>query len=144
MSSSGTGSAANQPATRTGLRPKRSDSGPAATLVRALVTPKATMKVSAAVTAVRWNACVASSGRTVRLLPEHAADERIDAHQEAELGEVRPESERDGSRARCGCGHPLAIGRFALRQASQPPSRTARLWRPCPSSRLAAVIARSP
>src|SRR5205809_4909418 len=36
MSSNGTGNAANQPATRTGLRPKRSDSGPAATLVRAL------------------------------------------------------------------------------------------------------------
>src|SRR2546428_319260 len=69
MSSNGTGNAANQPATRTGWRPRRSDSGPAATLVRALVTPKATMKVRAAVTAVRWNTCVASSGRTVRSCP---------------------------------------------------------------------------
>src|SRR5438105_3403904 len=69
MSSNGTGNAANQPPTRTGLRPKRSDSGPAARLVRALVTPKATMKVSAAVTAVRWNTGVASSGRTVRSCP---------------------------------------------------------------------------
>src|SRR5438445_6918572 len=69
ISKSGTGKAANQPATRTGLRPKRSDSGPAAKLVRALVRPKATMKVSAAVTAVRWKTYVASSGRTVRSCP---------------------------------------------------------------------------
>src|SRR6266705_3154647 len=69
ISSNGTGNAANQPATRTGLRPKRSDSGPATTLVRALVTPKATMKVRAAVTAVRWNTCVASSDSSVRSCP---------------------------------------------------------------------------
>src|SRR2546430_17375899 len=78
------------------------------------------------------------------LLPEHAADEGIDADQEAELGEVRPQSERDRSRARCGCGHPLSIGRLASRQASKPPSRTARLPRPCASSRLAAGIPPSP
>src|SRR5438132_226940 len=46
------------------------------------------------------------------LLPEHAADQRIDTDQQAELGEVRPESECDRWRARCGCGHPAAIGRF--------------------------------
>jgi len=77
-------------------------------------------------------------------LPEHATDECVDADQQAELGEVRPKSERDRSRARCGGGHSMLIGRFALRQASKPPSRTARLSRLCPSSRLAAVIARSP
>src|SRR5713101_7375797 len=40
--------------------------------------------------------------------------------------------------------HPMAIGWLASRQASKPPYRTARFSRPCASSRLAAVIARSP
>ena len=51
ISSSGTGRPMSQPATRTGFRPYRSDSAPAARLVSALVTPNATMKVSDAVNA---------------------------------------------------------------------------------------------
>src|SRR2546423_15430633 len=78
------------------------------------------------------------------LLPEHAADERIDADQEAELGEVRPQSERDRSLARCGCGHPPSIRRLTSRQALKPPSRTARLPRPWASGSGAAVRLRTP
>ena len=43
ISMSGTGRPMSQPATRTGLRPYRSDSDPAARLVSALVMPNATM-----------------------------------------------------------------------------------------------------
>ena len=46
---SGTGMPTSQPATSTGLRPTRSARVPATRLVRALVIPKATMKVSPAV-----------------------------------------------------------------------------------------------
>ena len=48
MISSGTGRPTSQPATSTGLRPKRSESVPATKLVAALVAPKATMKVRVA------------------------------------------------------------------------------------------------
>ncbi len=50
---SGTGRPINQPATRTGLRPTRSESVPAKKLVIALTTPNAAMNVSVAVKAVR-------------------------------------------------------------------------------------------
>jgi|GEM_PF-1849778 hypothetical protein len=49
ISKKGTGSPTSQPATRTGLRPIRSESVPAKKLVIAFVAPNATMNVSAAV-----------------------------------------------------------------------------------------------
>ena len=58
-----------QPATRTGLRPYRSDRVPAKKLVAALTMPNAAMKVSVAVKAVSPNSSSASSGRTVRSWP---------------------------------------------------------------------------
>jgi hypothetical protein len=53
INSSGTGSPMSQPATRTGLRPTRSEKVPAKKLVAALTAPKARMKVRAAVNAWR-------------------------------------------------------------------------------------------
>src|SRR5436190_4791924 len=47
---SGTGRPISQPATRTGLRPDRSDSAPATRFALAFVTPKASRKVNADVT----------------------------------------------------------------------------------------------
>ena len=58
-----------QPATSTGLRPKRSERVPAKKLVAAFTMPNATMNVSVAVNAVSPNSCSASSGRTVRSWP---------------------------------------------------------------------------
>ena len=52
-SRNGTGTPTSHPATRIGLRPRRSDRVPAKKLVAAFTTPKATMKVSAAVKACR-------------------------------------------------------------------------------------------
>ena len=69
INSNGTGRPMIQPATRTGLRPTRSDSVPAKKLVIALTTPNATMNVSVAVNAVRPNTRSASSGSTVRSWP---------------------------------------------------------------------------
>lgn len=69
MSRSGTGTPTSQPATSTGLRPKRSESVPAKKLVIAFVTPNATMNVSVAVRAVRPNTSSARSGRIVRSWP---------------------------------------------------------------------------
>ncbi len=69
ISNSGIGTAMIQPATRTGLRPKRSDSVPAKKFVAAFTAPKATMNVSVAVNAVSPNASLASSGKTVRSWP---------------------------------------------------------------------------
>ena len=59
----------SQPATSTGLRPTRSESVPAKKFVAAFTAPNATMNVSVAVNAVRWNVRVASSGSTVRSWP---------------------------------------------------------------------------
>ena len=66
---SGTGMAMIQPATSTGLRPKRSDRVPAKKLVAAFTIPNAAMKVSVEENAVSPNSCSASSGRTVRSWP---------------------------------------------------------------------------
>jgi len=55
ISNSGTGRPMSQPATRTGLRPTRSDRVPAKKFVTALTAPNATMKVNTAVNAVRPN-----------------------------------------------------------------------------------------
>jgi hypothetical protein len=69
ISMRGTGTPRTHPATRTGLRPNRSDSAPATALVAAFTTPKATMKVRTAVNASRWKIRLAISGRTVRSCP---------------------------------------------------------------------------
>ena len=69
INSSGTGSPISQPATRTGLRPTRSESVPAKKFVIALTAPNAAMNVRVAVNAVRWNVRTARSGRTVRSWP---------------------------------------------------------------------------
>ncbi len=55
MSSSGTGRPNSHPATKTGLRPKRSERVPAKKLVIALTNPNATMNVMAAVAPVNPN-----------------------------------------------------------------------------------------
>src|SRR5205823_12519057 len=63
INNSGTGRPMSQPATRTGLRPTRSDSVPAKKFVIALTTPNAAMNVRVAVKAVRWKVRVARSGK---------------------------------------------------------------------------------
>ena len=69
INSSGAGIPASQPTIRTGLRPQRSDRAPAARLAAAFVTPKATMNVRAAVTALSPKVRSASRGSTVRSWP---------------------------------------------------------------------------
>src|SRR5262245_58157752 len=69
ISSNGTGRPMSQPATRTGLRPYRSDSVPEARLLRALVMPKAAMNISDAVKAPTAKTWPAKSGKTVRSWP---------------------------------------------------------------------------
>ena len=66
---SGTGTPMIQPATRTGLRPTRSERVPAKKLVAAFTTPNATMNVSVAVNAVMPKTWSARRGRTVRSWP---------------------------------------------------------------------------
>src|SRR5260370_41389916 len=58
MSRRGTGRPISQPATRTGLRPMRSDRVPAEEVVAAFTAPKARMKLNAALEAWGWNARV--------------------------------------------------------------------------------------
>jgi len=69
MIKNGTGIANNQPMTRIGFRPTRSDSRAATRLSTALVTPKLTMNDVIAVFEASPNSCSPSSGKTVRSSP---------------------------------------------------------------------------
>ena len=143
INSSGTGRPMSQPATRTGLRPKRSDSVPAKKLVAAFTAPNATMKVSAAVNAVSPNTRSASSGRTVRSWPIIPPTSALTADEQRELGEVLAQPEPNGPavvvtrRSRA-----LPVGWRPSRRArrSAPRRRGALRVRAC----WRAVMARSP
>ena len=78
-------------------------------------------------------------------LADHAADERVHADEEHELGEVLPEPEPDPRRCRCGGAHrPTSSARpVTVAQVSGPPSNT-RAATPRAARRLAADMARSP
>jgi hypothetical protein len=82
------GSATSQPATRTGLRPNRSDRVPAKKLVTALTAPNARMNVRALVNADRWKSAGGQQRHHRPFLSERAADQRVDRDQQAELGQV--------------------------------------------------------
>lgn len=69
MTRRGTGSPRSQPATRTGFRPNRSERAPARKFVAAFVSPKASRKVRALVTASSPKARSARRGKTVRSWP---------------------------------------------------------------------------
>src|SRR2546428_2985700 len=66
---SGTGRPTSQPATSTGLRPRRSARAAAPTVVTPLVKPKAAVKGSAALTAARPHTFLARSRRAARFRP---------------------------------------------------------------------------
>ena len=92
---SGTGSATSQPATSSRLRPRRSASAPAARLVNALAAPKATTKARIAEVERRPKSCLPTSGSTLRSRPTIAADERVQADEQAELASVRAQPQPD-------------------------------------------------
>src|SRR6266540_2864592 len=81
---------------------------------------------------------------------EQPADQGVDRDEQAELGGVGGQAQPRRCRAGAGVagagGHaPCSSGQpVASAQSSAPPTSTARLWWPARSSRVAAVIARSP
>ena len=106
---SGTGMPISHPATRTGFRPNRSASAPAARLVAAFASPKATTNVSTEANPASPKTSVASSGRTVRSCPIIPPTSPLTATSKRELGEVWPQAELDrriGDRA---CRWPVRV-----------------------------------
>ena len=74
-------------------------------------------------------------------LADHAADERVDADEQRELGEVLPQTEPD----RAAVVHSTSsVSPVAFAQSSGPPSSTRRSRAPLAARTLAPVIARSP
>ena len=126
ISSSGTGRPISQPATRTGLRPYRSDRVPAARLVSALVMPKATMKVSGGGERAEREDLLGQQRQHGAFLADHAADEGVDRDEQGELGQVGAQPEPD-RRCRRGGGHRPGARAWpvAAAQSSGPPTRTA-------------------
>ena len=103
ISSSGTGMAMIQPATRTGLRPKRSDRVPAKKFVAAFTMPNAAMNVSVRRERGEAELLLGQQRQDGAFLADHPADEGVDADEQQELAEVlaQPEADRppDGSPA---------------------------------------------
>ena len=131
MSRSGTGSPNSQPATRTGLRPNRSASAPAARLVSALVMPKATMNDR--IDGERRSSpkiSVAMSGRTVRSWPTIPPTRPLTPTSRRELARVLSQAESKRRDRNRGHGPSMAIAYAAAipRQArgSPPPGLTFR------------------
>ena len=122
----------SQPATRTGLRPTRSVRAPVARLVSALVAPKATMNVVRGGERGEPERAVGQQGQHGAFLADHAADEGVDAHQEAELGEVLPQPQPGcgPGRHRLGGGHDARCAPAARAQSSGPPTSTETSSRP--------------
>src|SRR5881628_1226428 len=107
MMSSGTGSPANQPATRSGLRPIRSASWPAKRFASAFTTPKLTRKERTTVFETRPKSAWAISGRTVRSSPTMAPTKALTTTSSANWRRLAPRPSRMGDGV---SGNGAAIG----------------------------------
>src|SRR3989454_6980893 len=107
MMSSGTGSPANQPATRSGLRPIRSASWPAKRFASAFTTPKLTRKERTTVFETRPKSAWAISGRTVRSSPTMAPTKALTTMSRANWRQLAPRPSRIGDGV---SGNRAAIG----------------------------------
>src|SRR2546425_806005 len=107
MMSSGTGSPANQPATRSGLRPIRSASWPAKRFASAFTTPKLTRKERTTVFETRPKSAWAISGRTVRSSPTMAPTKALTTMSNANWRQFGPRPSRMGDDV---SGNGAAIG----------------------------------
>src|SRR5437879_1208977 len=94
MMSSGTGSAASHPATRSGLRPMRSASCPAKRLASALTMPKLTKKDRATVWETSPKSARAMSGTTVRSSPTMAPTKALTTTRRANWRQLAPRPSR--------------------------------------------------
>ena len=108
--SSGTGSATSQPITSSRLRPSRSASSPAARLVSAFAAPKATTKARIAEVEREAEVLLADQRQHAALEPDHAADERVQPDEQAELACVRAQAELDRSGHAGTLASPDAVG----------------------------------
>ena len=114
ISIAGTGSATSQPATSTGLRPKRSDRVPAKKLVTALTSPKATMKRQPRGEARRGRTS-ARRAAARRCAPGRASPptRALTATSSDELGQVRPQPEPHGAHRPAAAGSGRCLRRCA-------------------------------
>src|SRR5947208_4519458 len=90
MMSSGTGSAASHPATRSGFRPMRSASCPAKRLASALTMPKLTKKDRTTVWETSPKSARAMSGTTVRSSPTVAPTKALTTTRRANWRQLAP------------------------------------------------------
>src|SRR5712691_12138882 len=96
MMSSGTGSPASQPATRSGFRPIRSASRPAKRLVSALTMPKLTKKDRTTVLETSPKSARAMSGTTVRSSPTMAPTKALITTRRVNWRQLAPRPSRIG------------------------------------------------
>src|SRR2546425_6871054 len=96
MMSSGTGSPASQPATRSGLRPIRSASCPANKLASALTMPKLTRKERTTVFETSPKSAWAMSGTTVRSSPTIAPTKALTTTSSVNWRQLAPRPSRGG------------------------------------------------
>ena len=94
MMSSGTGSAASHPATRSGFRPMRSASCPAKRLASALTMPKLTKKDRTTVLETSPKSACAMSGTTVRSSPTMAPTKALTTTRRANWRQLAPRPSR--------------------------------------------------
>src|SRR2546429_2056602 len=107
MMSSGTGSPASQPATRSGLRPIRSASCPAKRLASALTMPKLTRKERTTVFETSPKSAWAMSGTTVSSSPTIAPTKALTTTSSVNWRQLAPRPSRMGDGA---SGNGAAIG----------------------------------
>src|SRR3989475_6549977 len=107
MMSSGTGSPASQPATRSGLRPIRSASCPANRLASALTMPKLTRKERTTVFETSPKSASAMSGTTVRSSPTIAPTKALTTTSSVNWRQLAPRPSRMGDGV---SGNGAAIG----------------------------------
>src|SRR5437667_9501304 len=107
MMSSGTGNPANQPATRSGLRPIRSASWPAKRFASAFTAPKVMRKERTTVFETRPKSAWAISGRTVRSSPTMAPTKALTTTRRANWRQLAPRPSRMGDGV---SGNGAAIG----------------------------------
>src|SRR2546422_2655699 len=107
MMSSGTRSAASQPATRSGLRPIRSASCPANRLASALTMPKLTRKDRTTVFETSPKSAWAMSGTTVRSSPTIAPTKALTTTSSVNWRQLAPRPSRTGDGV---SGNGAAIG----------------------------------
>src|SRR2546430_184683 len=107
MMSSGTGSPASQPATRSGLRPIRSASCPANRLASALTMPKLTRKERTTVFETSPKSAWAMSGTTVRSSPTIAPTKALMTTSSVNWRQLAPRPSRMGDGV---SGNGAAIG----------------------------------